>query len=56
MLPTSPALSNAVVGKDQAIGLLSHYIRIYQEMFDGFFSTKFDGTRVNIAAGSVHTK
>jgi hypothetical protein len=52
----SDSIRGLRVGEEQAIGLLSDYSQTYHERFDGFFLTKFDGTRVRIVAGSVHTR
>jgi hypothetical protein len=51
----SDSIRGLRVGEEQAIGLLIDYSRTYHEGFDGFSLTKFDGTRVKIVAGSVHS-
>ena len=49
----SDSVGGLRVGEEQAIGLLSDYSRTYNERFDGFFLTKFDGTRIKIANGAI---
>jgi len=43
------------VGEEAAIGLLMDYSRTYNERFEGFVLTKFDGTKVNIAKGAIRS-
>ena len=40
-------------GEAAAIGLLADYSQTYNERFDGFIVTKFDGTKVKIANGTT---
>lgn len=42
-----------LVGEQQAIGLLQNYSRTYNEEFDGFTLTKFDGQTIRIQNGVV---
>ncbi len=42
-------------GEQQAIGILQDYSRTYNEDFDGFTFTRFDGTQVTIRNGKVFT-
>jgi hypothetical protein len=41
------------VGERQAIGILCDYSRTYNERFDGFALTRFDGRKIKIADGKV---
>ena len=41
------------LGEAVGIGLLADYSRTYGERFDGFVLTRFDGTRVRVANGSI---
>ncbi|NNL65432.1 MAG: phosphoesterase [Myxococcales bacterium] len=41
------------VGESQAIGILQDYSRTYNEDFDGFTLTRFDGRRIRIVDGRV---
>jgi hypothetical protein len=41
------------IGERQAIGVLCDYSRTYNEHFDGFALTRFDGRKVKIANGKV---
>ena len=41
------------VGEQQALGLLADYSRTYNEDFDGFELTKFNGQRVRIKNGAL---
>jgi hypothetical protein len=43
------------VGEAMAIGLLRDYGLTYNEAFDGFTLTRFDGTRIRIVDGEVET-
>ncbi len=47
----SDGVDGLEVGEQQAIGLLRDYSRTYNEDFDGFTLTRFDGTRVRIVDG-----
>ncbi len=49
----SDGVDGLLVGEQQAIGLLSDYSRTYNEDFDGFTLTQFDGTRIRIVNGEV---
>jgi hypothetical protein len=42
------------LGEAVGTGLLAEYSRTYNEHFDGFSLTRFDGNRVRIANGEVH--
>lgn len=46
-------IQGMLVGEDMAIGLLRDYSRTYNERFDGFVLTKFDGQKIKIAKGNV---
>lgn len=50
----SDGVDGLLVGEQQAIGLLRDYSRTYNERFDGFSLTKFDGTRIRINRGEVY--
>ncbi len=45
--------SGLAVGEAMGIGMLQDYSNTYNEDFDGFTLTKFDGTRVRIVDGEV---
>lgn len=45
--------SGLALGEAMAIGLLQDYSATYNERFDGFTLTRFDGRRIRIADGSV---
>ena len=49
----SDSIQGLRVGEEQAIGILQDYSRTYNERFDGFVLTKFDGTTVEITNGRV---
>ena len=49
----SDSIRGLRLGEAAAIGLLTDYSRTYNERFDGFVLTKFDGTKVEIANGAV---
>lgn len=49
----SDGVDGLAVGEQQAIGLLEDYSRTYNEQFDGFTLTKFDGTTINIRNGAI---
>ena len=51
----SDSIRGLRVGEDVAIGLLADYSRTYNERFEGFVLTRFDGTRVEIANGAART-
>jgi hypothetical protein len=51
----SDSIRGLRVGEAQAIDLLCDYSRTYNERFEGFFLTNFDGTRIKIANGVVRT-
>jgi hypothetical protein len=46
-------IQGMLVGEDMGIGLLRDYSRTYNERFDGFVLTKFDGKKVKIVNGEV---
>jgi hypothetical protein len=41
------------LGEEVAIGLLADMSRTYNERFDGFVLSRFDGSKVSIANGNV---
>ena len=49
----SDSIQGLRLGEEQAIGILQDYSRTYNEQFDGFVLTKFDGTTVEITNGRV---
>lgn len=49
----SDGIQGIFVGEDQVIGILSDYSRTYNESFDGFMLTKFDGEKIKITNGEV---
>ena len=49
----SDGVDGLLVGEQQAIGLLQDYSRTYNEDFDGFQLTKFDGSPILIRDGRV---
>lgn len=49
----SDGVDGLLVGEQQAIGLLQDYSRTYNEDFDGFQLTKFDGSSILIRNGRV---
>ena len=49
----SDGIQGIFVGEDQAIGILSDYSRTYNESFDGFMLTKFDGEKIKISNGEI---
>ena len=49
----SDSIQGLRVGEEQAIDILQDYSRTYNERFDGFVLTKFDGTTVEITNGRV---
>lgn len=49
----SDGVDGLLVGEQQAMGMLQDYSRVYNEEFDGFTLTKFDGTVVQIVNGDV---
>lgn len=49
----SDGVDGLLVGEQQAIGLLQDYSRTYNEDFDGFNLTLFDGTAVQIINGTI---
>ena len=49
----SDGVDGLFVGEQQAIGLLQDYSRTYNEDFDGFQLTKFDGSQILIRDGRV---
>ena len=49
----SDGVDGLLVGEQQAIGLLQDYSRTYNEVFDGFTLTKFDGTTITIRNGTI---
>jgi hypothetical protein len=51
----SDSIRGLRVGEDLAIGLLIDYSRTYNERFEGFVLTRFDGTKVQIGNGAART-
>jgi hypothetical protein len=49
----SDSIQGLLVGEQQALGLLCDYSRTYNERFEGFVLTKFDGKKIEIAGGKV---
>jgi membrane-associated phospholipid phosphatase len=49
----SDGVDGLLVGEQQAIGLLQDYTRTYNEVFDGFSLSKFDGTAITIRNGQI---
>jgi hypothetical protein len=49
----SDSIQGLLVGEQQAVGLLCDYSRTYNERFDGFVLTKFDGKKIKIVSGKV---
>src|SRR6516164_1735626 len=49
----SDSISGLRVGEAAAIGLLTDYSRTYNERFEGFVLTRFDGGRVRVSNGCV---
>jgi hypothetical protein len=43
------------IGEAQALGILRDYSRIYNERFDGFVLTQFEGQKVRIANGEIRS-
>ena len=51
----SDGIDGIAGGEQQAIGMLQDYSRTYNEHFDGFTFTLFDGSTINIRNGRVRT-
>jgi hypothetical protein len=49
----SDSIEGLKLGEAVAIGLLADYSRTYNEWFDGFILTRFDGSRVRVSNGSI---
>ena len=49
----SDSIQGLLEGEQQAIGILCDYSRTYNERFEGFVLTKFDGKKIKIAGGKV---
>ena len=49
----SDGVDGLLVGEQQAVGMLADYSRTYNEIFDGFTLTKFDGTTIQVVGGEV---
>jgi hypothetical protein len=49
----SDSIQGLRLGEAVAAGLLADYSRTYNERFDGFFFTQFDGGKVRVSNGSV---
>jgi hypothetical protein len=49
----SDSIEGLQLGEAVAIGLLADYSRTYNERFDGFILTRFDGRKVRVANGAV---
>jgi hypothetical protein len=52
----SDSIEGLKLGEAVAIGLLADYSRTYNERFDGFILTRFDGSKVRVLNGTVHTQ
>src|SRR5262249_5698056 len=50
----SDSIRGLKLGEEVAIGLLADTSRIYNEKFDGFVLSRFDGSRIRISDGAVH--
>ena len=50
----SDSIRGLKLGEEVAIGLLADTSRIYNEKFDGFVLSRFDGRRIRISDGAVH--
>jgi hypothetical protein len=50
----SDSVEGLKLGEAVGTGLLADYSRTYNERFDGFTLTRFDGRQVRIANGAVH--
>jgi hypothetical protein len=51
----SDSIRGLRLGEVAAVGLLTDYSRTYNDRFEGFVLTKFNGTRVEIANGAART-
>jgi hypothetical protein len=51
----SDSIEGLKLGEAVGIGLLADESRTYGERFDGFILTRFNGTKVTIVDGLVHT-
>ena len=51
----SDGIDGITGGEQQAIGMLQDYSTTYNEHFDGFTFTRFDGTTITIRNGRVRT-
>jgi hypothetical protein len=51
----SDSIEGMKLGEAVAIGLLADYSRTYNERFDGFVFTRFDGEKTRVANGSVQS-
>jgi hypothetical protein len=49
----SDSIQGLFVGEQQALGLLCDYSRTYNERFEGFVLTKFNGEKIRIADGRI---
>ena len=49
----SDGIDGITAGEQVAIGILRDYSRTYNESFDGFTLTRFDGQRIRIFEGDV---
>ncbi|NKI33931.1 vanadium-dependent haloperoxidase [Wenzhouxiangella sp. XN79A] len=49
----SDGVDGLLVGEQQALGLLADYTRCYNELFDGFSLTRYDGTAIQIVGGEI---
>jgi len=50
----SDSIRGLKLGEEVAIGLLADTSRTYNEKFDGFVLSRFDGSRIRILEGAVH--
>src|SRR5262249_25673737 len=51
----SDSIRGLKLGEEVAIGLLADTSRTYNEKFDGFVLSRFDGSRIRISDGAVHS-
>ena len=51
----SDSIEGLRLGEALAVGLLADYSRTYSEDFDGFVLSRFDGGKVRVSKGSVHS-
>jgi hypothetical protein len=51
----SDSIEGLKLGEEVALGLLADYSRTYNERFDGFVVTRFNGEKLRVANGSVQS-